>query len=170
MPLRRDGAGALDPRAKVWKWEENLLVGTFDLWLCGDPDHPHTWLVATVGLWNEPQLFDEEPAADLAHFDFTPHHPLLFLPRSPVPATFTARTSDAEGLRRTRELTMVVGPPDLDQGTGPVIRGRGRSSSCRLLRTRSCGCGSTMRNAGGRERPVAGICHGGGRCGDRGAV
>lgn len=91
MPLRRDGADALDPRAKVWKWEENLLVGTFDLWLCNDPDRPHTWLVVTVGLWTEPQLFDEEPAARLGHFDFTPHHPLLFLPRPPGPVTFTAR-------------------------------------------------------------------------------
>ncbi|MER5312758.1 hypothetical protein ABT034_33860 [Streptomyces sp. NPDC002773] len=82
MPLRRDGADALDPRAKVWKWEENLLVGTFDLWLCNDPDRPHTWLVVTVGLWTEPQFFDEEPAARLGNFDFTPHHPLLFLPPS----------------------------------------------------------------------------------------
>ncbi|MFI5634724.1 hypothetical protein ACIA8E_36320 [Streptomyces sp. NPDC051664] len=91
MPLRRDGADELDPRARVWKWEENLLVGTFDLWLCNDPDHPHTWIVVTVGLWTEPQLFDEAPAARLGHFDFTPHHPLLFLPRPPAPATFTAR-------------------------------------------------------------------------------
>nr|WP_073491792.1 hypothetical protein [Streptomyces phaeoluteigriseus] len=91
MPLRRDGADALDPRAKVWKWDENLLVGTFDLWLCNDPDRPHTWLVVTVGLWTEPQLFDEEPVARLGHFDFTPHHPLLFLPRPPGPVTFTAR-------------------------------------------------------------------------------
>ncbi|MEU6662075.1 hypothetical protein [Streptomyces sp. NPDC046821] len=52
IPLRRDGADALDPRAKVWKWEANLLVGTFDLWLCNDPDRPHTWLVVTVGLWS----------------------------------------------------------------------------------------------------------------------
>jgi hypothetical protein len=91
MPLRRDGADALDPRAKVWKWEENLLVGTFDLWLCNDRDRPHTWLAVTVGLWTESQLFDEEAAARLGHFDFTPHHPLLFLPRPPAPATFTAR-------------------------------------------------------------------------------
>ncbi|MFF7581195.1 hypothetical protein ACFZBE_40700 [Streptomyces sp. NPDC008061] len=61
IPLRVDGADALDPRAKVWKWEENLLVGTFDLWLCNDPDHAHTWIVVTVGLWTEPQLFDEAP-------------------------------------------------------------------------------------------------------------
>ena len=61
IPLRVDGTDALDPRAKVWKWEENLLVGTFDLWLCNDPDHPHTWIVVTVGLWTEPQLFDEAP-------------------------------------------------------------------------------------------------------------
>jgi hypothetical protein len=27
MPLRIDGAADLDPRAKVWKWEEHLLVG-----------------------------------------------------------------------------------------------------------------------------------------------
>ncbi|MEV6250627.1 hypothetical protein AB0M38_31270 [Streptomyces sp. NPDC051742] len=91
MPLRRDGADALAPRAKVWKWQENLLAGTFDLRLCNDPDRPHTWLVVTVGLWTEPQLFDEEPAARLGHFDFTPHHPLLFLPRPPGPVTFTAR-------------------------------------------------------------------------------
>lgn len=91
MPLRRDGADALGPRAKVWKWEEDLLVGTFDLWLCNDPLRPHTWLVVTVGLWAELQLFDEEPAARLGHFGFTPHHPLLFLPRPPGPATFTAR-------------------------------------------------------------------------------
>ncbi|MCX4791633.1 hypothetical protein OG369_37760 [Streptomyces sp. NBC_01221] len=91
MPLRRDGADALDPRAKVWKWEKDLLVGTFDLWLCNDPDRPHTWLVVTIGLWTEPQLFDEEPAARLGHFGFTPHHPLLFLPRPPAPSTFTAR-------------------------------------------------------------------------------
>ncbi|MFB7411418.1 hypothetical protein ACFCZ2_29990 [Streptomyces sp. NPDC056202] len=91
MPLRRDGADALAPRAKVWKWEENLLVGTFDLWLCNDPDRSHTWLVVTVGLWTEPQLFDEEPAASLGHFGFTPHDPLLFLPRPPAPVTFTAR-------------------------------------------------------------------------------
>ncbi|WP_406500194.1 hypothetical protein OG936_37560 [Streptomyces sp. NBC_00846] len=75
MPLRRDGADALDPRAKVWKWEKDLLVGTFDLWLCNDPDRPHTWLVVTVGLWTEPQLFDEEPAARLGHFGFTPAPP-----------------------------------------------------------------------------------------------
>ncbi|MFJ2153984.1 hypothetical protein ACIOHB_35155 [Streptomyces microflavus] len=91
MPLRRDGAGALDPRAKVWMREENLLVGTFDLWLCNDPDRPHTWLVVTVGLWTEVQLFDEEHAAGLGHFGFTPRHPLLFLPRPPTPTTFTAR-------------------------------------------------------------------------------
>lgn len=91
IPLRRDGAEELDPRAKVWRWEEDLLVGTFDLWLCDDPSAPHTWLVITVGLWTEPQLFDEEPAARLGHFGFTPHHPLLFLPRPPGPVTFTAR-------------------------------------------------------------------------------
>ena len=45
------------------------------------------------GLGTEPQLFDEEPAARLGHFDFTPHHPLLFLPRPPGPATFTARVT-----------------------------------------------------------------------------
>lgn len=90
-PLRVDGADELDPRAKVWKWEENLLVGTFDLWLCNDPDRPHSWLVVTVGLWTEPQLFDEEPAAALGHFGFTSHHPLLLLPRPSGPATFTAR-------------------------------------------------------------------------------
>ncbi|MFF3343671.1 hypothetical protein [Streptomyces flavidovirens] len=93
MPLRIDGGADLDPRAKVWKWEEHLLVGTFDLWLCNDPDRPHTWLVVSVGLWTEPQLFNEEPAARVGHFDFTPHHPLLFLPRSPGPATFTARVT-----------------------------------------------------------------------------
>ncbi|MGW3661324.1 hypothetical protein ACWD6R_39405 [Streptomyces sp. NPDC005151] len=91
IPLRRDGADELDPRAKVWKWKGDLLVGTFDLWLCNDPDRPHTWIVVTVGLWTEPQLFDEEAAAGLGHFDFTPHHPLLFLPRPPAPTTFTAR-------------------------------------------------------------------------------
>ncbi|MEU6603379.1 hypothetical protein [Streptomyces flaveolus] len=78
--LRSDGAAGLDPRAKVWKWEEQLLVGTFDLWLCDDPDRPDTWLVVSVGLWTGPQLFEEEPAARLGHFDFTPHQPLLFLP------------------------------------------------------------------------------------------
>ncbi|MFD5099828.1 hypothetical protein [Streptomyces albidochromogenes] len=74
MPLRIDGAAGLDPRAKVWRWEEHLLVGTFDLWLCNDPDRP--------GPWTEP-LFNEEPAARFGHFDFIPHHPLLFLPRPP---------------------------------------------------------------------------------------
>ncbi|WP_138894524.1 hypothetical protein [Streptomyces chryseus] len=93
MPLRRDGADKLDPRAKVWKWQKDLLAGTFDLWLCDDPDRPHTWLVVTVGLWTEPQFLDQEPAARLGHFDFTPHHPLLFLPRPPAPATFTARVT-----------------------------------------------------------------------------
>ncbi|MEU5241635.1 hypothetical protein ACH4UR_35585 [Streptomyces lydicus] len=91
IPLRRDGADALDPRAKVRKWETNLSVGTFDLWLCNDPDSPHTWLVVTVGLWTESQLFDEEHVARLDHFDFNRHHPLLFLPRPPGPVTFTAR-------------------------------------------------------------------------------
>ncbi|MFJ4478782.1 hypothetical protein [Streptomyces xanthochromogenes] len=67
------------------------MVGTFDLWLCTDPDRPHAWLVVTVGLWPEPQLFDEDPAASLGHFGFTPHHPLLFLPRPHGPTTFTAR-------------------------------------------------------------------------------
>jgi len=71
-------------------WEERLLAGTFDLWLCNDPDSPHAWLVVSVGLWTELQLFDEEPAARIGHFDFTPH-PLLFLPRPPAPAAFTAR-------------------------------------------------------------------------------
>ncbi|MEV6478015.1 hypothetical protein [Streptomyces sp. NPDC051657] len=105
MPLRRDKAGALDPRAKVWKWEENLLVGTFDLWLCNDPDRPHTWLVVTVGLWTEPQLLDEEPAARLGHFDFTPHHPLLFLPRPPGPVTFTARAESGSFPGRSTSRT-----------------------------------------------------------------
>ncbi|MFF4854657.1 hypothetical protein ACFY2N_07135 [Streptomyces rubiginosohelvolus] len=91
MLLRRDGAEALDPRAKVWKWEGNLLVGTFDLWLCDDPDRPHTWLAVTVGFLTEPLLFDEEPAARPGHFGFTSHHPLLFLPRPPGLVTFTAR-------------------------------------------------------------------------------
>ncbi|MEU9984846.1 hypothetical protein [Streptomyces sp. NPDC050856] len=93
MPLRVDGAAELDPRAKVWRWEEHLLVGTFDLWLCNDPDRPHTWLVVSVGLWTEPQLFDDVPAARVGHFGFTPHHPLLFLPRPLGPATFTARVT-----------------------------------------------------------------------------
>jgi hypothetical protein len=88
MPLRVDGADKLQPRAKVWKWEEHL-AGTFDLWLCKDPDTPR-WIVVTVGLWTEPQLLDEEPAADLGHFGFTPHHPLLFLPRPPAPTTSQA--------------------------------------------------------------------------------
>ncbi|MEV3993591.1 hypothetical protein AB0J57_32305 [Streptomyces sp. NPDC049837] len=46
MPLRIDGAAELDPRAEVWKWEEHLLVGTVDLWLCNDPDRP------TSGWWS----------------------------------------------------------------------------------------------------------------------
>ncbi|WP_327687309.1 hypothetical protein [Streptomyces sp. NBC_00467] len=91
MPLRRDGAEKLDPRATVWRWEKDLLVGSFDLWLCDDPVQPSSWLVATVGLWTEPQLFDEEPAARHGHFGFTPHQPLLFLPRPQGPSTFTAR-------------------------------------------------------------------------------
>ncbi|PJN14659.1 hypothetical protein CG724_33845 [Streptomyces sp. CB02120-2] len=93
MPLRRDGADALDPRARVWKWQKELLAGTFDLWLCTDPDRSGTWLVVTVGLWTEPQFLEQEPAAHLGHFDFTPHHPLLLLPRPPGPATFTARVT-----------------------------------------------------------------------------
>lgn len=93
MPLRTDGAADLEPRAKVWKWEEHLLAGTFDLWLCDDPDRPHTWLVVSIGLWTEPQFLDQEPAARLGHFDFTPHQPLLFLPRPPGPATLTARVT-----------------------------------------------------------------------------
>ncbi|MFG3310288.1 hypothetical protein [Streptomyces wuyuanensis] len=52
MPLRQDGADALDPQAKVWKWEEQVLVGTFDLWLCKDLDRSHAWLVVTVGDMN----------------------------------------------------------------------------------------------------------------------
>ncbi|WP_331768155.1 hypothetical protein [Embleya sp. NBC_00896] len=42
MSLRVDGADEFDPRAKAWKWEEKLLVGTFDLWLCviGTPRRP----------------------------------------------------------------------------------------------------------------------------------
>ncbi|WP_328681832.1 hypothetical protein OG905_38450 [Streptomyces sp. NBC_00322] len=99
LPLRVDGADDLDPRAKVWKWEKHLLVGTFDLWLCNDPDSPHIWLVVCVGLWTEPQLFEEERAADLGHFGFTPHHPLLFLPRPPAPATFTARATSGSRKR-----------------------------------------------------------------------
>ncbi|MGW3660472.1 hypothetical protein ACWD6R_34640 [Streptomyces sp. NPDC005151] len=55
------------------------------------PDRPQTWIVVTAGLWTESQLFDEESAARLGHADFTPHRPLLFLPRPPGPATFTAR-------------------------------------------------------------------------------
>ncbi|GGX41292.1 hypothetical protein GCM10010353_65770 [Streptomyces chryseus] len=98
----------------VWKWEENLLVGTFDLWLCDDPDRPHTWFVITVGLWTEPQLFDEEPAASLGHFDFTPHHPLLFLPRPPGPATFTARVTGGAFPHKSTSRTKSAdarGPP-----------------------------------------------------------
>ncbi|MGI5262529.1 hypothetical protein [Streptomyces angustmyceticus] len=105
IPLRRDGADGLDPRAKVWKWEANALAGTFDLWLCNDPDRPHTWLVVTVGLWTEPQLFVEEPAAGLGHFGFTPHHPLLFLPRPPGPATFTARVTSGSFPRKRTSRT-----------------------------------------------------------------
>jgi hypothetical protein len=93
MPLRTDGAAALDPRAKAWTWHEHLLAGTFDLWLCNDPDRSHAWLVVSVGLWTEPRFLDEEPAARLGHFGFTPHHPLLFLPRPQGPATFTARVT-----------------------------------------------------------------------------
>ncbi|MFE3205703.1 hypothetical protein [Embleya sp. NPDC059237] len=108
MPLRVDGADALDPQAQVWKWEEQPLVGTFHLWLCEDRDSPppHSWTVASVGLWTEPQLFDEEPAATIGHFGFTPHHPLLFLPRPPAPSTFTARVETGafpmKGKFRTR--------------------------------------------------------------------
>ena len=57
------------------------------------PDRPNTWLVVSVGLWTEPQFLDQEPAARLGHFDFTPHQPLLFLPRPPGPVTFTARVT-----------------------------------------------------------------------------
>lgn len=62
-------------------------------WLCNDPEVPDTWLVVSVGLWAEPQLFVEERAADLGHFGFTPHHPLLFLPRPPAPVAVTARVT-----------------------------------------------------------------------------
>ncbi|MFJ6797051.1 hypothetical protein [Streptomyces sp. NPDC091268] len=93
MPLRTGGAAGLEPRAKVWRWGEHMLVGAFDLSLCHDPDRPHTWLVVSVGLWTEPQFLDREPAARLGNFDFTPHQPLLFLPRPPEPATFTARVT-----------------------------------------------------------------------------
>ncbi len=47
--------------------------------------------MVSVGLWTERQLFDEEPAARLGHSGFTPHQPLLFLPRPSGPATYTAR-------------------------------------------------------------------------------
>uniref|UniRef100_UPI0013E2AE11 hypothetical protein n=1 Tax=Actinacidiphila soli TaxID=2487275 RepID=UPI0013E2AE11 len=92
------------PRAKVWKWEEHL-AGTFDLWLCKDPDTPHAWIVVTVGLWTEPQLLDEEPTARLGHFGFTPHHPLLFLPRPPAPTTFTARVTSGSFPRKSTTRT-----------------------------------------------------------------
>lgn len=75
MPMRRNGAAAVDPRAKVWKRDGELLVGTFDLWLCSDPARPPMWIVGTVGLWTEPRLLHEEPAAHLGHFGFTLHHP-----------------------------------------------------------------------------------------------
>ncbi|THA36068.1 hypothetical protein E6R18_01540 [Streptomyces sp. A1277] len=111
MPLRRDGADALDPRAKVWQWEEDLLVGTFDLWLCNDPNRLNTWLVVTVGLWTEPHFSDEEPAHRMGSFGFTPHHPLLLLPRPPGPVTFTARAESGpfsgKNTSRTKEADAI---------------------------------------------------------------
>lgn len=109
IPLRTDGAADLDPRVTIWKWEEHLLVGTFDLLLCRDRDSlpPHSWLVVSVGLWTEPQLDNEEPAAALGHFGFTPHSPLLFLPRPSAPSTFTARAETGafpgKGSSRSKE-------------------------------------------------------------------
>ncbi|MEV7525612.1 hypothetical protein [Streptomyces sp. NPDC091371] len=90
LPLRRNGAEQLEPRVKVWTGEKDLLIGTFDLWLSDDPDRPHTWLVASAGLWTESHLFEGKPAAGIGRFGFAPHHPLLLLTRPPGPETFTA--------------------------------------------------------------------------------
>ncbi|MEU9983794.1 hypothetical protein [Streptomyces sp. NPDC050856] len=97
-------------------------VGTFDLWLCTGPDHGHAWLVVSVGVWTEPQLFDEEPAARIGHFGFTPHHPLLFLPRPPGPVTFTARVTSGAfpaRARRVRRMPMRSAPPTSGPRTIP---------------------------------------------------
>lgn len=75
MPMRRDGAAALDPRAKVRKRDRELL-GTFDLWLCNDPARPHVDRRHCRPV-NRTRLLHEEPAAHLGHFGFTLHHPRL---------------------------------------------------------------------------------------------
>lgn len=71
MPMLRNGAAAPDPRAKVWKRDRELLVGTFDLWLCNDPAPP-CGASALSACGPKPGS-----CPHLGHFGFTPHHPRL---------------------------------------------------------------------------------------------
>jgi hypothetical protein len=62
---------------------ENLLIGTFDLWLCDDVYRPYVWL------WSLPacglsRSFSTKPAACLGHFGFTTHHPCCSCPDRPA--------------------------------------------------------------------------------------
>ncbi len=58
-----------------------------------------------------PRRKEPEPAARLGHFDFTPYHPLLFLPRPPGPVTFTARAESGPFKGTGQAGTFTVTPP-----------------------------------------------------------
>ncbi|MFI8944102.1 hypothetical protein [Streptomyces syringium] len=85
LPLRRDGAEELEPRARIWAADQPT-AGTYALWLCADPDlSPPRWLVLNVGLVADPEFWQSPSGAGLRRFGVAEGSPVLMTPRPPSP-------------------------------------------------------------------------------------
>ncbi|MEV4505452.1 hypothetical protein [Streptomyces klenkii] len=85
LPLRRDGAEALDPQVQTWAVDEPTS-GTYALWLCSDPD-PTTgsWLVLNIGLVADAAFWSSRGGESLRRFGVAEDSPVLVTPRPASP-------------------------------------------------------------------------------------
>lgn len=123
---RRDGAERIEPLAKMWGSDDNVVIGTYAMVLARNPDASAQasgpWPVLDVGLDVDDSALLTTPAGTKAQrFGGKAHDPVLLLPR-PARPLWTARVTEdlvvADG-RPGQHALKLVGVPAGETGGDP---------------------------------------------------
>ncbi|WP_433358709.1 hypothetical protein [Streptosporangium sp. CA-115845] len=95
VPLRRDGAEELEPRAQFWASDGHTVAGTYALWLCADPDTAEhsAWLVLYVGLVAQDAFWRSQAGAGMRRYGVAEEAPVLLTPRPALPTWLASLTT-----------------------------------------------------------------------------